>query len=392
MDVELELEHRMLADLVRRFVEEELIPREPAVLRRESEGRGIALEGEDLAAVNARARELGLWGLDIPAEFGGAELPAVAMIGPFEAIGRTIVHYAIPPDSPNLHMLAAVANEEQRRRYLEPHARGETISAIAISEPGAGSDPAAMTTRAVRDGGDWVLNGRKIWISKAAEADFTIVMALTDQTKGARGGISAFIVDRGTPGFHVSPPVPMLGGRFTHEIALEDCRIPARCLLGEEGKGFAPMQKRLSIRRLQMGAWCVGMAERALEIMTGHAGQRSTFGSLLARRQAVQWWIADAATRIHASRLMVYDAARKVDRGQDVRTELSMIKVFVPEMASEVVDHAMQTLGALGVSKEMPLHLMAAKLRWIRIGEGPSEIHRWVVARGLLGEAASERG
>lgn len=386
--IELAEEHRKIKELVRRFIDDELISREPEVMRREVAGLGNSLNNEELAAVNARARALGLWGLDLPADLGGAGLSAVAMIGIFEEVGRTIVNYAIPPDSPNLHMLAAVASAEQRKRYVEPHARGETISAIAISEPEGGSDPGAMRTRAVRDGNHWILNGRKIWISKAAEADFSIVMAVTDKTKGARGRISAFIVDRGTPGFTVSRPVPMLGGRFTYEIVLEDCRIPASALLGEEGKGFGPMQRRLSIRRLQMGAWCVGMAERALEMMTEHARQRKTFGKLLAERQAVQWWIADAAIRIHAARLMIYDAAGKADRGEDLKTELSMIKVFAPEMATEVVDHAIQTLGAMGVSKESPLHLMAAKLRWLRIGEGPTEVHRAVVARALLGDAA----
>ncbi|MGE0660348.1 MAG: acyl-CoA dehydrogenase family protein, partial [Reyranellaceae bacterium] len=260
MDFELSEEHRMLKELVRRFVREQLLPLEPEVLRRDAEGRGVGLTDEERAKVNARARELGLWGLDAPPRFGGHDLPLEAMVGVAEEIGRTIINYAIPPDSPNLHMLMAVATPEQMQRYVEPYARGEMTAAIAITEPGAGADPSGMATRAVKEGGGWVLNGRKIWIGRVAEADFTIVMAVTNKEKGARGGISAFLVDRDTPGFNVLRRIPMIGGRFTYEIAIEDCRLPEAALLGREGEGFAPMQKRLSVRRLQMGAWCIGMA------------------------------------------------------------------------------------------------------------------------------------
>src|SRR5258706_16128666 len=199
---------------------------------------------------------------------------------------------------------------------------------MAIPDPAAGADPAAMTTRAEKRGDDWILNGRKIWISKAAEADFTILMAVTDKSKGARGGISAFLIDKDTPGFKVLRKIQMLAGMFTYEVALEDCRLPASQLLGREGDGFGPMQVRLSTRRLEMACSCIGMAQRALDMMCEYAPQRVTFGVPLSQRQTVQWWVADAATKIHACRLMAYDAALKVDRGHDARTELSMIKVF----------------------------------------------------------------
>jgi acyl-CoA dehydrogenase len=237
----------------------------------------------------------------------------------------------------------------------------------------------------VRDGADWVINGRKIWVSRVAYADFTILMAVTDKARGARGGISAFLVDRGTPGFNVLRRIPMLGGTYTYEIAIEDLRLPAGQLLGREGYGFAPMQQRLSTRRVQIGAWCVGMAQRALDMMVEYAPQRVTFGQPLAQRQAIQWWVADAATKIHACRLMVYDAARKIDRGEDPRTEVSMIKVYGTEMASEVIDHAMQTFGGMGMTKELPLQLMASRVRLMRVYEGPSEVHRMVIARKILG-------
>ena len=385
MDFELSEEHRMLKELVARFVADALVPLEAEVLERESRGEGVGLTESERKPIDAKARELGLWGLDAPAEFGGSDLPVEAMVGVHEELAKTVTPYTFPPDSPNLRMLMVAANEEQRRAYLGPYARGETISAIGISEPGAGADPAAMTTRAVRDGDQWVINGRKIWISRAQDADFTILMAVTDKTKGARGGISAFLIDKATAGFNVLRRIPMIGGHITYEIALEDCRVSAGKLLGKEGQGFAPMQVRLSTRRVQMACWCIGIAQRALEMICDHARQRVTFGAPLADRQTIQWWVADAATRIHACRLMVYDAALKIDRGGDARSEVSMIKVFATEMAWDIVDKAMQTFGAMGMAKEIPLQLMASKVRLMRIYDGPSEVHRWVVARNLLG-------
>jgi len=385
MDFELSEEHRMLKELVARFVRDELMPLEGKVLEREAKGEGAHLTKEERGKIDKKSRELGLWGLDAPAEFGGSDLPVEAMIGVNEEVGKTVTPYTLPPDSPNLRMLMVTVNAEQRAAYLEPYARGETVSAIGISEPGAGADPASMITRAVKDGNHWVLNGRKIWISRAEHADFTILMAVTDKAKGARGGISAFLIDKNTPGFNVVRRIPMIGGHVTYEIVLEDCRLPASQLLGREGEGFAPMQVRLSTRRLQMAAWCIGMAQRALEMICEYAPQRVTFGAPLSERQSVQWWVADAATKIHAARLIAYDAAKKVDLARDARVEVSMAKLFATEMAWEIVDHAMQTYGAMGMTKEMPLQMMANQIRLMRIYDGPSEVHRWVIARRLLG-------
>jgi acyl-CoA dehydrogenase len=384
MEFELIEEHRLLKDLVSRFVRDELLPLEPAVLAREAAGGGLVLTEEERRPIDARAQALGLWGLDAPENVGGSDLPQVAMVGVKEEIGRTITPYVLAPDSPNLRMLAATANEDQKRRYLEPYVRGETISAIGISEPGAGADPAAMSTRAVRDGSDWIINGRKIWISKAAQADFTILMAVTDPAKGARGGMSAFLIDKDTPGFNVLRRIAMIGGQSTYEVALEDCRVSSAQMLGPEGEGFAPMQLRLSTRRLEMAAWCIGMSQRALDMMCEFAPTRQTFGASLASRQTIQWWAADAFTKIHAARLMVYDAAWKIDQGRDVRREISMAKVFATEMAWEILDQAMQTFGAMGMTKELPLQLMASLVRTMRIYDGPSEVHRMVIARTLM--------
>jgi acyl-CoA dehydrogenase len=381
---ELAEEHQMLKDLVAKFVDRELIPLEKATLAREASGQAVGLTAEEEAKVLATCKELGLWGLDVPEEYGGANLPYTALVGVYEEQGRTCAPFTFPPDSPNLHMLIAVANDEQKRKYLEPYARGEAHSAIAISEPGAGGDPAGMTTRAVNDGSDWVINGRKIWVSRVPHADFVIVMARTGEGKRAEG-VTAFIVERGTKGFIIEREIPMIGGARTYELIFEDCRVPASQLLGVEGKGYAPMQLRLTVRRLQIGAWSIGMSRRALDMMVEHTKQRVTFGVRLADRQAIQWWIADAAMKIHACRLMVYDAAAKADAGRDVRTEASMVKLYGTEMVTEIIDHAMQAFGAMGMAKELPLQLMAQKARTMRIYEGPSEVHRMAIARRVIG-------
>lgn len=388
MNFDLDEDHRMIADLVRRFVEDELVPLEAGVLDRAVAGEEVQLTAEETERVNAVSRELGLWGLDAPEDVGGHDLPAVAMVGVNEAMGRTIVPYTLPPDSPNLRMLAATVNDRQREAYLAPYVAGETISAIGISEPGAGTDPAGMKTHAVRDGDDWVINGRKIWITKANRADFTILMAVTDREKGARGGMSAFLVDKDAPGFQVVRPIPVIGGETLYEVVLEDCRVPGWKLLGTEGQGFAPMQLRLATRRAEMAANAIGMAQRALDMMIDYAPQRSTFGKPLSERQTIQNWVSDAAIKLHAARLMTYDCAWKLDQGRDTRTEVSMIKSFALETAWEVLDHAMQCFGAMGMTREMPLQQMAARIRLMRIYDGPTEIHNWVVARNLLGTRA----
>ena len=300
-----------------------------------------------------------------------------------EELARTIVPFTFPPDSPNLHMMLAVANDDQRERYLKPYAEGRAKSAIAISEPGAGGDPAGMTTRAVRQGNKWVINGRKIWVGRVPSADFTIVLARTGEGKRAEG-MTAFVVEKDTPGFIIEREIPMLGGRRTYELVFEDCAVPDSQVLGELGKGYAPMQLRLNVRRLQMGARCVGIASRALDTMCEHVKQRSTFGVKLADRQAIQWWIADAATKIHACRLMVASAAATLEKGGNVGTEASMVKVFGTEMATEVVDHAMQSFGAMAMTKETPLQLFAQQVRLMRIYEGPTEVHRMSIARKIL--------
>ena len=376
-------EEQMLFDLVDRFVDEQLMPLENDLLTRVSAGEPLALLPEDEKRLLDMCRELGLWALDAPEEVGGAALPARVMLPIQERLSRTLVPFLFPPDSPNLHMLMMAGNDDQKKRYMEPYAQGEMRSNIAISEPQAGADPAAMRTRAVRDGDEWVINGRKIWVSGAGSADFIILMAVTDPDLGSRG-MTAFIVEKDTPGYIVERSIPMLGGVRTYELVFDDMRIGDAQVLGEVNKGYAPMQHRLTSRRLEMGGTCIALAERALKMMCEHVQDREVFGETLASKQAIQWWIADAEIAIHATRLMVDDAIAKVDRGDDIRNEASMIKVYATEMAGKIIDHAMQSFGAMGMTQEFPLYLMAQRIRLARIYEGPTEVHRMVVARRTL--------
>lgn len=376
-------EHEMIIDLVRKFVTTELLPLEPAVLAREADGKPWHLTPEENEHLMARSKELGLWGLDAPESTGGYDLPNTVMARINEELGTTAVPFTFPPDSPNLLMLEKYGTPEQKEKYLVPYIEGKTISAICISEPGAGGDPAAMTTKAVLDGDDYVLNGRKIWISRAPFADFTIAMARVGDGKRHQG-ITAFIIDKGTPGYNVEREIKMLSGLRTYEVLLEDCRIPATQVLGGVGQGFAAMQDRLVSRRIEMVGLCIGMSVRAMQMMIDWARERVTFGEKLADRQAVQWWIADGQTKIHACRLMLDDAARKADAGQDIRTEASMLKIYATEMVQEIVDNAMQAHGALGMTKDLPLHLMYQRARVMRIYEGPSEVHRANIAKKFL--------
>jgi acyl-CoA dehydrogenase len=383
--MELDEQTLMIRDTVRKFVERELIPLEQHVMRNQlALDDGGALTDEQFAHLRQVSRDLGLWGLDAPEEFGGYALPQVTMAVVAEEMGRSITHFILPPDTPNLLMLAAVGSDEQKARYLQPYIDGDLVSCIAISEPGAGGDPAGLRTRAEQTADGWRINGRKIWITNAAQSDFLIVMARVGDGQ-RQEGITAFIVEKGTPGFIVERAIPMVGDTLTYELVFEDCLVPHGAVLGQVGQGYAPMQARLISRRLEMAGNCIGMTQRALDILCAHAGDRVTFGQPLAERQAIQWWVADVATRLHAARLMLHDAAAKVDRGEDVRHEASMIKVFATEMAYEAADHAMQTLGGLGMTKELPLFHIWQRARIMRIYEGPSEVHRQAVARRILG-------
>lgn len=388
MDFKFSDEALMIRDMVQRFTTENLIPLEPLVIRREAE-RGLRddpiLPAEVEADLQKKAKDLGLWGIDAPEEFGGQNLGVLTKTLVVEQMKHSIVPLVLPPDSPNLHYLNSCCTPDQRERYLNPYVRGEKKSCLALTEAGAGSDASAIRTKAERKGGKWVLNGEKIFISNARRSDFIIVIAVTDPDKRARGGMTAFLVDKGTPGLSIPSSYPMIGEYHPYSVVLENVELDDAQVLGEVGQAFVPMTNRLGIRRTEIAARSLGLASRAINMMIAQSKDRSTFGVPLADRQTVQNWISDSWQELEMARLLTYRLAWKIDQGQsDVRREAAMVKIQATEMATRVVDRAIQLFGGMGVSKELPLEYMSRILRVYRIVEGASEIHRWTVARDLI--------
>jgi len=388
MDFTLPEELRMLRDTVARFVREELLPLERDVIKREAE-RGLTdaplIDPEVEKELGRKAKAIGLYGIDVPEEYGGQNLGMLAKAVVIEELKTSIVPFVLPPDSPNLWMLRETCKGDQIQKYLLPYASGEKKSAIAISEPGAGSDPAGMKTRAEYKNGKWVLNGQKIWISHARHADFIIVMAVTDPAKGSRGGMTAFLVDKGTKGLSIPSVFNTIGEHAPYAVFLDNVELSDDQVLGEVGNGFGPMQNRLGVRRMEIACRALGYARRCMELMLTQANQRKTFGALLADRQQVQWWLADSWQEMEMVRWITWRLAWKMDQGgADWRREASMVKLQGSEMIARVSDRAIQLLGGMGVSKDMPLEYIARAVRVLRIFEGPSEVHRWVIARDLL--------
>lgn len=378
MDFDLSYELRELQALVRRFVQDELVPLEPRVPR-EWEWE---LPDEVTTRLNVRARELGLWSLSVPTEYGGAGLGTLGLMVVEEELGRTLTPWDIPGE-PSAILYAC--NAEQRERFLLPVIRGEKHTAFAQTEPDAGSDPAMMQTRAILDGDDWVLNGTKRFITGAHRADFVQVFALTDPAKRQHGGITCFLVEKGTPGFQLARRQRIMGREAPCELVFDDCRVPAANVLGEVGQGFKLAQTWLAAHdRLGLGPMAIGRAERALEMATEYAKSRVTFGRPLAERQAVQWMLADSLLEIQQCRLMVYYGAWKADQGQDIRIEASMVRLFAAEMQSRVIDRALQIHGGIGLSDELPLAAMYQHVRSYRITGGAAEIQRMILARHAL--------
>lgn len=388
MDFTLPEELRMLRDTVARFVREELIPLEATVIRREAE-RGLTdaplIPPEIEAGLARKAKAIGLYGIDVPEEYGGQNLGMLAKAVVIEEMKYSITPFILPPDSPNLWMLRETCKGGQIQKYLLPYASGDKKSAIAISEPGAGSDPAGMKTRAEYKNGKWVLNGQKIWISHARHADFIIVMAVTDPEKGTRGGMTAFLVDKDTRGMSIPSVFSTMGEHAPYAVFFDNVELSDDQVLGEVGHGFAPMQNRLGVRRMEIACRALGYARRCMDLMIEQANQRKTFGALLAERQQVQWWLADSWQEMEMVRWITWRLAWKMDQGEkNWRREAAMVKLQGSEMIGRVVDRAIQLFGGMGVSKDLPLEYIARACRVFRIYEGPSEVHRWFIARDLL--------
>ncbi len=372
-------ELKLLRDTVRTFVTRELQPIERVVDERDE------IPPEDYARLRKKAAEMGLLGLAYPVAYGGSGLGVLAQCVVREEFGKSSDALRIACTQGSNKMLLA-GTEEQKERYLAPAIRGERLMAFAVTEPDAGSDAASIRTRAEAEDGGFILNGRKQFVTNGPIADAVIVFAVTDPEKRARGGITAFIVDRGTPGFSVGQVHKKLGwrGSPTSELVFDQCRVPNERILGEMGQGFSILMRFLDEQRLAVGAGCVGTADRLIALARDYARERQTFGKPIADRQAIQFMLADSAMEIHAGRLMVYDGTRRMDGGERVTREAAIAKVFCSEMAGRVADRTLQIFGGMGYMKEMPVELMYRDLRNHRIAEGTSEILRLVIARDVL--------
>lgn len=369
----------LVVDTVRRFIENELVPLEQAI---EDEG---AISQELTKALLEKSRSLGLYAMNMPESVGGAGLSAVAMCLVEEQFGWTTdvlvrrTFGAVPASLVN-------CTELQRQKYLEPAVRGDIIVAFAMSESAAGSDAAGIQTTAVADGDGFVLNGSKHFISDADLADAFIVTAITDPALGKKG-ISTFLVDRDAPGFTVGRVQKLMGLRgLNHsEIFFDTVRVSADQLLGKRGDGLKQALGTSNRQRLgAVGARSVGMASRLLQMSIDYARERKQFGEAIANHQLIQAMLADMATDIYATRLMVLNAAWEIDQDIEPREKVSMVKLQASEMLGRVADRAVQIFGGMGYCSDIPVERHFRDARVQRILDGTSEIHRLIVARGLI--------
>jgi acyl-CoA dehydrogenase len=383
MDFDLPEELQVLKRTVRRFVDSELIPLEREY-RHDGEG---PMPEHLLKPLQEKAKSMGLWLLDVPAEYGGAGLGLLARCVIHEEVWRSAVLPFRGQElfGPEVRPVLFHCNAEQKERFLMPVLRGEMRVCFAQTEPDAGSDPASMQTRALRDGDDFVINGTKRFITGAGRADYAQVMAVTDPEKRARGGVTCFLVDLKSPGVLLERQWPTMMGDAPWQIVFDNVRVPAANVVGAVGGGFSLAQQWIQEGRIKgHGARPLGIAERALEMMIDYSRQRVTFGRPLAERQAVQFMIADSATELHAARLMVYECAWRHDLGEDVRNLSYMVKITCTEMASRVVDRSIQVHGGVGLTKDLPLEWWYRQLRSTRITEGATEVLRWRLAQNIL--------
>ena len=380
MDYEIPEEVKLILNTTRELVRRELDP-----IAEDVERRGAVPDG-----IVEKMKRLGYFGLRVPEEFGGGGLSTLGYCMVLEELSKP--HKAFwsliyVNNGIGFQTIYNDGTEEQKRRFLPALASGQKIAAFALTEPEAGSDAAAIRTSAVRDGDAFVINGLKHFITNGPIADLVITMAVTDRRLGAKGGVTAFIVEKGTPGFRVGQIHQTLGDSATlqSELIYEGCRVPASNMIGALGHGFQVAMRFLDDGRLTMAACTIGPAQRLLDLSVAYSKQRVAFGKPIAQRQAIQWMLADMATEIYAAREMLYRTAWVKDQGRPVTLESSMVKLFATEMAFRVADRAVQIHGSMGYAKDYPVERWYRDLRSARITEGPSEIQRMIIARGLLG-------
>ncbi|HVW41708.1 MAG TPA: acyl-CoA dehydrogenase family protein [Amycolatopsis sp.] len=379
---ELPEEFRLLADTVRRFMAAEVRP-----LEEQLDHDAAGLPPELLLPLQEKARGMGLWALQTPAEYGGAGLSMLGQVVVAEEAAKCRMGAFFPAAGAfggNPPSVLFKASPEQFDRFARPIIEGRAGKAYtAISESSGGSDPArAIRCRAERHGDHYVLNGTKLWTSHARTADWGVVYARTGE-QGERGGISCFIVERDTPGLTMVP-IEVMNSFSPSELRFDDVRIPVENRIGEEGAGFGLASDFLVRGRIVYAAGPIGIAQQALEMTIDWVKDRAVFGSRLADKQGVQWMLADSEIELRAARLLTYQAAWNADLGKDVRVDASIAKLHATETAFRVLDRCVQLYGALGLSREMPLERWFRDLRVKRLGEGATEVQRMVVARHLL--------
>ncbi|MGH3492436.1 MAG: acyl-CoA dehydrogenase family protein [Sciscionella sp.] len=380
MDFDLSDEQRMFRDMLRDFVAKEITP-----VAQEWER-----EGRYPTEIVDTMKQLGLFGLTVPAEYGGLDVDMVSFAIVFEEISKGWMGIAGILGSHSLAcwMIAHHGTEDQKRRYLPELATGRRRSGIGLTEPGAGTDLQGITTRAVRDGDEYVINGTKTWITNARYADPLPVLVKTDPTTSpAHKGMSVLLVEQGTPGFTVSRDLPKLGykGPESCEVVLEDVRVPVANLLGGvEGRGMQQALAGLETGRINVAARSLGIAQAAYDAALKYAREREAFGQPIANFQAIELKLAEMATNIQASRLLVYWAASNADRGQRVDMQTGMAKLFASETAATAALEAMRIHGGYGFSQEFVVERLYRDVPLMVIGEGTSDVMRTVIARALV--------
>ena len=372
-------EQCLLVATIRAFVDDELRPLEARI---EETGH---LADDIAAEIRVKSQALGLYAVNIPTEYGGGGLPVLDWMIAEEQFGRTsdiLIRRAFG----NVYEILLEGTDAQIETYLLPAVRGERTFSVAFTEPEAGSDAAAISTKAVRKGDGWVLNGAKHFISDGLYSDFFIVTAVTDPDAGARG-ISTFILDKGRPGFTVGRDQPMMGLRGTShvEMRFENVELDDGCLLGQEGQGLKLALATLGrVRLAQVAARAVGKASMILDDCLDYARNRRQFGSAIGEFQLIQQMLADSAIEINACRLALWQTASRIDAGDEARGAISMLKVQASEMLGRVVDRAVQIYGGAGYCRDLPIERYYRDARIARIYDGTSEIHRMVIARQMM--------